>query len=83
MARWEQNFLCLSGAFVGFARDETTKIRIDDLIAARSLAAADISVGVDFNIWIIPWLQVELQYRFQTRLEKDGKLSWIPRPLDK
>jgi hypothetical protein len=66
-----------------FARDETTKIRIDDLIAARSLAAADISVGVDFNIWIIPWLQVELEYRFQTRLEKDGKLSWIPRPLDK
>jgi hypothetical protein len=68
------------------ARDEPTKIRLDDLLAIAGTAkfgAADISVGVKFYIWIIPWLYVPIEYRFQTRLERDGKLSWMPRPLDK
>jgi hypothetical protein len=68
------------------ARDETTKIRLDDIFpvnATSKFGGADISVGVNFYIGIIPWLDVPIEYRFQTRLEPDGKFSWIPRPLNK
>jgi hypothetical protein len=68
------------------ARDEPTKVRFDDLFKITGTAkfgAADISVGVEFYIWYIPWLRIPIEYRFQTRLEQDGKLSWMPRPLNK
>lgn len=68
------------------AHDEPTKIRFDDMFgvtAPAKFGAADISVGAEFYIWYFPWLRVPIEYRFQTRLERDGKLSWIPRPLNK
>ena len=67
------------------ARDESVKIRIDDLFNIQPPAefgAADISIRVDFNPWIIP-IQYAVEFRFQTRIETNGMLSWIPRPLDK
>jgi hypothetical protein len=67
------------------ARDEATKIRIDDLFnihAPAKFGAADISIVVTFNPWIVPY-RYTIEYRFRTRAERDGNLSWIPRPLDK
>jgi hypothetical protein len=67
------------------ARDETTEVRLDDLfniIPPAQFGAADISIKVAFNPWIIP-IHWQREFRFQTRLERDGKLSWIARPLNK
>jgi hypothetical protein len=74
MKKWRANIL---------ARDETTEIRIDDLIREPpgGLGGIDISVGIEFNPWIVPY-RWRVEYRFQTRLENDGKLSWTPRPLN-
>jgi hypothetical protein len=77
MPQWHVNWL---------ARDEPTQVRFDDAIAIKApgmFGAADISVGIEFNIWYVPFLRVPIEYRFQTRMEKNGKLSWIPRPLNK
>jgi len=67
------------------ARDETTEVRLDDLfniIPPAQFGAADISIKVAFNPWIVP-IHWQSEFRFQTRLERDGKLSWIARPLNK
>ena len=67
------------------ARDEHTEIRLDDLFdikAPAKLGYADISVVLSFNPWFFPKTK-KLEYRYYTRVEKDGKLSWVPRPLDK
>ena len=67
------------------ARDATTEVRLDDLfniIPPAQFGAADISIKVAFNPWIIP-IRWQREFRFQTRLERDGKLSWTARPLNK
>ena len=67
------------------ARDATTEVRLDDLfniIPPAQFGAADISIKVAFNPWIIP-IHWQREFRFQTQLERDGKLSWIARPLNK
>jgi hypothetical protein len=67
------------------ARDETTEVRLDDLfniIPPAQFGAADISIKVAFNPWIVP-IHWQREFRFQTQLERDGKLSWIARPLNK
>jgi hypothetical protein len=67
------------------ARDETTEVRLDDLfniIPPAQFGAADVSIKVAFNPWIVP-IHWQSEFRFQTRLERDGKLSWIARPLNK
>jgi len=67
------------------ARDETTEVRLDDLfniIPPAQFGAADISIKVAFNPWIVP-IHWQREFRFQTRPERDGKLSWIARPLNK
>ena len=67
------------------SRDEPTEIRFDELISLQppaKFADADISVVVTFYPWFMP-NRMRLEYRFQTRLEEDGKLSWVPRPLNK
>jgi hypothetical protein len=75
MSQWHVRWL---------ARDEPTKIRLDDALnIGPQLGGADISVGLVFSVWMIPLLRVPIEYRFQTHVERDGKLSWIPRPLNK
>jgi len=38
---------------------------------------------VQFQPWIIPWPVREKEFRYKTRKDEDGKLSWIPEPLEK
>ena len=80
------SYLQLPQWFVStLARDATTEVRLDDLfniIPPAQFGAADISIKVAFNPWIIP-IRWQREFRFQTRLEQDGKLSWIARPLNK
>jgi hypothetical protein len=66
------------------ARDEQTEVRLDDLFKFQTMGigAADVSINVSFNPWLIPY-RYQVEFRFRTRPESDGKLSWIPRPLDK
>jgi len=67
------------------ARDETDELRFDDLFNVQPPAqfgAADISIVLKFNPWFVP-TNFTIEKRFQTHLEDDGKLSWIPRPLNK
>jgi hypothetical protein len=67
------------------ARDESQQIRIDDFFPIgppAKLGGADISIVVDFNPWFVP-ITWRLEYRFQTRAEADGSMSWVPRPVGK
>ena len=66
-------------------RDEPETIRLDEALKfpqPAKLGAADMSIGVSFTPWVVP-IQWELEYRFQTHAESDGKLSWIRRPMEK
>jgi hypothetical protein len=65
--------------------DEKHVIRFDDMFNIRPSAKfgfANIAVTISYNPWILPWRR-NPQFRFITRLERDGKLTWIPRPLEK
>lgn len=44
------------------------------------LEEADITIVIGYNPWIIP-LRQEAEFRFFTRKENDGSLSWMQRPL--
>ena len=65
--------------------DERHLIRLDDLFHIKPPArfgGADISIIVSYQPWLIPFKR-EFEFRFFTREEKDGTLSWTPRPLDR
>lgn len=65
--------------------DEKHQIRLDDFLGGApgaKFGAADISIAVSYNPWFFP-IRREKEFRFVTRVENDGKLSWIPRPLEK
>ena len=66
------------------ARDERHTIRLDDLFNVNPslpFTGADISIAFSLDLWFIP--RPTKEFRFVTRLERDGKFSWIQRPLDK
>lgn len=72
--------------------DEKYTIRLDDLLDAfptthigkpSDFQGADITVIVDYEVRIIPFIRREAEFRFFTRKEKDGKLLWMQRPLVK
>ncbi|WP_454813249.1 hypothetical protein [Labrys neptuniae] len=68
------------------AIDERYTIHLDEVIkAAGKFGGADISIRVDFYPWLLTFwpFRLEKEYRFQTKLEDDGKFSWMARPLDK
>jgi len=72
-------------AVAELARDETIQLRLDDLFSVEPpsiFGAADISIVLSFNPWFLPVTR-KAEFRFQTHVEKDGKLSWVPRPLNK
>jgi hypothetical protein len=65
--------------------DEKHVIRFDDMFNIQPPAKfgfANIAVTIDYNPWFLPW-RLNPQFRFITRLERDGKLTWMPRPLEK
>jgi hypothetical protein len=65
--------------------DERHVVRFDDVFDITEgvkLAAADISIIIQYDPWMLP-IRREKEFHFATRFEKDGKLSWIPRPLEK
>ncbi|MGO8952084.1 MAG: hypothetical protein ACLP1W_19250 [Rhodomicrobium sp.] len=67
------------------AMDEKYSIRLDDFLKIASSATfggANISIIIEYRPWILP-LHREKEFRFITRLESDGKLSWLSRPVDK
>lgn len=66
-------------------KDEKHVIRLDDLFRIAHPArfgGADISIVISYYLWIIPF-QREIEFRFVTRKEIDGMLSWVPQPLNK
>ena len=63
-------------------------IRYDDYVPHPSVngmrvASAEVSAGVKFNPWPIPWPTREKEFRYKTRQEEDGTLFWMPEPLKK
>jgi hypothetical protein len=72
--------------------DERYTIRLDDVIALPKtsrpyhfLSAADLSILVHFHPWYLKFwpFNMEREFRFKTKLEADGKLSWEARPVEK
>lgn len=72
--------------------DERYTIRLDDVIAVPKtsrpwhfLSAADLSIVVHFYPWFLAFrpFNLEREFRFKTKLEADGKLSWEARPVEK
>jgi hypothetical protein len=72
-----------------FEVDQQHVVRYDDIIPHPStdngmrVHSAEISIVVQFQPWIIPWPVREKEFRYKTRKDEDGKLSWIPEPLEK
>jgi hypothetical protein len=72
----------------GFVVGQKFVIRYDDYMPHPSvngmrLVSAEISVGAKFNPWKLPWPMREIEFRYKTRQEGDGTLSWIPEALEK
>jgi hypothetical protein len=66
------------------ATDQQFSIAIDDFLrfsAPAKFGSADISIIVEYRPWIFP-IRQEKEFRFATELRTDGKLDWIPRPVD-
>jgi hypothetical protein len=67
------------------AMDEKQTLRLDDAIkiaAPMKFGGANISIGVEYQPWFIP-IRRNKEFRFSTKLERDGKMSWVQRPLNK
>jgi hypothetical protein len=64
--------------------DEKLTLRFDDYVNQRGMIVeyADIAIGIKYHPWLLPWTR-EKQFRFVTRKEADGKMTWIPMPLEK
>jgi hypothetical protein len=66
------------------AIDEKSVIRLDDVFGlnGNKFGGADISIVIRYQPWHIP-IHQETEFRFVTRKENDGTLSWLPRPVEK
>jgi hypothetical protein len=66
------------------AADQSFSITLDDfmrLLPPAKLGAADISIMVEYQPWLVPVRQ-EKEFRFTTLPQSDGKLYWIARSLE-
>jgi hypothetical protein len=67
------------------AKDETITIRLDDpfhIFPPAKFGGADISIIIEYDLWIVP-KRFRTEFRYVTRVENDGRLSWVPRPVNK
>jgi hypothetical protein len=69
------------------APDERYTIHLNEFlnITGAKFAAADLSIKIEYYPWFLtlwPFHRAK-EFRFQTALGTDGKLSWKARPLDK
>ena len=63
--------------------DEKHAIQLSDVVKnMTALRSADLIITVTFNPWFIPVDRVKA-FRFKTRLESDGKMSWLPEGMEK
>jgi hypothetical protein len=71
-----------------FTTDERLVVRIEEAFRPpypirdnhNRMKSAVISIVLEFQPWFIPWHSTK-QFRFSTRKEADGELSWVPEPL--
>ena len=66
------------------AADQSFTITLDDFmrfVPPAKFGAADISIMVEYQPWLIPVRQ-QKEFRFTTLPQIDGKLYWIARSLD-
>ena len=66
------------------ALDQPFAVTLDDFMrftAPDKFGGADISIIVEYYPWNLP-IREEKEFRFATERAVDGKLHWIPRPLD-
>ncbi len=67
-------------------RDEKLTILLEDAYPIKPPAkfgGARISILVEYQTWIFPFKKFQKEFRFFTRIENDGQLSWLSRPLTK
>jgi hypothetical protein len=65
------------------AADEKYEIRLDDAIHFGpnvKFGGAHISIGVEYQPWFLPLTRTK-EFRFFTRLEPNGRLTWVRAPL--
>lgn len=64
--------------------DEPLTVDVDDMLHPDKLGAADISIAVGYYPWFLKFWPFHgtKQYRFQTKVEPDGKLWWRARPVE-
>jgi hypothetical protein len=72
-----------------FEVDQQYVMRYDDIIPHPStdhgmtIHSAEMSIVIEYQPWDAPWPTREKEFRYKTRKDEDGKLSWIPQPLNK
>jgi hypothetical protein len=65
--------------------DERYSIRLDDMLKIApggQFGGAEISIIVEYSPWFLP-LRRAKEFGFITRLEDDGHLTWLVRPVQK
>jgi hypothetical protein len=73
---WQQKSLTM---------DERATVRFDDVFEfppPSKFGGADISIIVSYRPWILPFMR-EKEFRFITRQELDGKISWLSIPVNR
>jgi hypothetical protein len=68
------------------AADERYTIQLDEALNIKAkFGAADIAIKIGYYPWkLTSWpFRITREFRFQTRLGDEGKLSWKARPLEK
>ena len=78
-----QKRLAFKGWFIKKMRmDDKYTMRLDDGLKFEKFGGANISIVITYQPWFL-WFSMEKEFRFFTRLEEDGTISWINRPIDK
>ena len=65
--------------------DEEYQIALEELLAlpgARQFEVADITIAIEYNLWRMPWRNTT-EFRFVTKQRSDGKIYWVPTPLNR
>jgi hypothetical protein len=69
------------------ATDEKWQIALEEVISrgdATQMESADITISIEYTPWWMPtfWRNIK-EFRFVTKKRSDGKIYWIPTPLNR
>jgi hypothetical protein len=67
--------------------DEKYQIALEEILklpGSQQFPSADITIAVEYTPWRMPWFwRNRKEYRFVTKKRSDGKIYWVPIPLNR